>query len=393
MKKFLLRIIVLAVSFLVAFACMAGCTGDGEVKDDMDIEALTDPFWRQNIMYNESVAFIQGETGLPQGRLYFSASEIISVKSASLQETYQEGKDYKLENGNIVWVEGSAMPYITTDMLDCKVDFAGDPMIPQPNSNCQEKVGGGYICWTEGSSIIDRQVVVTYRHEEDWAGPVTSYLGDDLPKTMAALREKKDLTLLMFGDSISTGANSSGYLGIYPDMPPFPQLLAEKLEYVYGGNVTLKNESVGGMLSDWGAKNITGAMLKSKADLAVIAFGMNDGSWDIPVEQYKANTKAIIDGARQVNPDVELILVGTMLANPLAKNQSKGQEKYFPALQELAAEYEGVVAVDIGGMHSELLTKKEYVDMTANNINHPNDFMARIYAMNLSAALIEDQSK
>ena len=28
MKKFLLRIIVLAVSFLVAFACMAGCTGD-----------------------------------------------------------------------------------------------------------------------------------------------------------------------------------------------------------------------------------------------------------------------------------------------------------------------------------------------------------------------------
>lgn len=29
------------------------------------------------------------------------------------------------------------------------------------------------------------------------------------------------------------------------------------------------------------------------------------------------------------------------------------------------------------------------MDITGNNVNHPNDFMARVYAMNLLSALVE----
>jgi len=50
-----------------------------------------------------------------------------------------------------------------------------------------------------------------------------------------------------------------------------------------------------------------------------------------------------------------------------------------------------VVAWDIGSMHQDLLTAgKKYLDMTSNNVNHPNDFIARIYAMNVLSLLIKE---
>ena len=38
-------------------------------------------------------------------------------------------------------------------------------------------------------------------------------------------------------------------------------------------------------------------------------------------------------------------------------------------------------------MHRHLLRRKEYYHATGNNVNHPSDFMARVYAMTLCAAL------
>ena len=40
-------------------------------------------------------------------------------------------------------------------------------------------------------------------------------------------------------------------------------------------------------------------------------------------------------------------------------------------------------------IHSQLLEKKKYLDMTGNNINHINDYLGRWYAQILSALLIE----
>jgi hypothetical protein len=34
-------------------------------------------------------------------------------------------------------------------------------------------------------------------------------------------------------------------------------------------------------------------------------------------------------------------------------------------------------------VHGSLLSKKSYADMTGNNINHPNDYLARVYAQTL----------
>ena len=44
---------------------------------------------------------------------------------------------------------------------------------------------------------------------------------------------------------------------------------------------------------------------------------------------------------------------------------------------------------DFGTMHKSLLEKKRFIDMTGNNVNHPNDFLIRCHAQYISAMLIE----
>ena len=38
-------------------------------------------------------------------------------------------------------------------------------------------------------------------------------------------------------------------------------------------------------------------------------------------------------------------------------------------------------------IHQSLLARKSYADMTGNNINHPNDYLARVYAQTLLATV------
>ena len=54
------------------------------------------------------------------------------------------------------------------------------------------------------------------------------------------------------------------------------------------------------------------------------------------------------------------------------------QIKFAEKLLEL--ETEGVVVANMTRLHQDLLKRKNYADMTGNNINHPNDYLARVYA-------------
>ncbi len=99
--------------------------------------------------------------------------------------------------------------------------------------------------------------------------------------------------------------------------------------------------------------------------------------------------------AISVNADAEFILVATTLAREgvcsdaafftvLAGNQAD----YKAALDSLASSYDSSVVMDMTGVHRELLQHKDFLDMTANNVNHPNDYLVRWYAQYASALLI-----
>ncbi len=401
-------------------------------EDDMKIDNYTQPFWVGNTMYDESVMLVaktddKGNViSAPKAKLLFEAENIESVtwyfheNNGSEIKTFTEGVDFTYENGYIV-AKGSIvhndilevdefsthMPYVTDKMLTGEQKFPGLTL----QSDIPSKTEGLCLPFTEGYQIVQMQLSVTYTHEESlWGGSVPGYLGDTaLSGTLAKLKNKEEVNVLVFGDSISTGANSSSVLGITPNLATWPEMFVNGLSSYYGGKVNLKNTSVGGWTSSNGIGGGTGWIagvqvnkpglanqfkigeLKGYTpDIAIVGFGMNDATLDLSINTFCNNIISMIKTIRQQNPDCEIILLGTMLANPMAKNQSKNQTEYTEYLVKLSKNYENVSVLDMGAIHQDLLDSgKYYTEMSSNNVNHPNDFFARVYAMNLLSTLID----
>jgi len=400
--------------------------------DETNMNIYTQPFWVGNTMYDESVLLIAktDDKGnvieAPRAKLLFAADDIKTVTwyfhedNGSEVKTFKEGVDFVYEDGCLVALGSVArndileldefktnMPYVTDKMLTGQQKFPGLTL----QSDIPSKTEGLCLPFTEGYQIVQMQLSVTYTHAEDlWAGAVPEYLGGTtLTKTLAKLQNQEEVNLLVFGDSISTGANSSSVLGINPNLPTWPELFANGLSSHYGSTVNLKNTSVGGWTSSNGigggtgwvagvqvqkpglaTQFVNGELKDFKPDLAILGFGMNDATLGLPIDTFCNNMMSMIKTIRQQNPDCEILLLGTMLANPMAKNQSKNQTEYTEYLRRIATNYENVSVVDIGAMHQDLLDAgKHYTEMSSNNVNHPNDFFARVYAMNLLSSLVE----
>ena len=275
-------------------------------------------------------------------------------------------------DGNLHIPEGSSIPTVARDVYYPAQE--GDNAF-----KLNKDYGEGYIFFSEGSTMHSMQIAVTYSHKDEFQGPVPAYKGDKLPKTTAKLKAGEPLKVAVFGDSISTGANSTARVAALPMAQTWFDMLADKLKNTCGlESLSLYNPSVGGKLSDWGVEEAPLTVGTFGADLCIIGFGMNDGTKKIPAEDYRKNIQAIMDAARAGNPDCEFVLIATILANPEVSTFAGCQKDYLPAL--LSLETEGVVVADMTSFHEYLLTKKRYCDMSGNNVNHPNDFLARGYA-------------
>lgn len=113
-------------------------------------------------------------------------------------------------------------------------------------------------------------------------------------------------------------------------------------------------------------------------DLVVLGFGMND-AWVKGDEEAK-KMASIMATVKAKNPNCEFIVVSTFVANPTI-GWDVYQGTHYEGYKTL--ETTGVVTMDMHRLHEYLLQSKYYQDMTGNNINHPNDWLARMYAMQL----------
>ena len=127
------------------------------------------------------------------------------------------------------------------------------------------------------------------------------------------------------------------------------------------------------------------AELPEKPDLAVIAFGMNDGSTGVKTCTYIWNLLKIMAAVRAENPRCEFILIATSLPNPLSSFATGMHEAYRPWVLRLGQK--GVAVTDLTRLHRDMLAHKRFEDFNSNNINHPNDFFARVYAQALMETL------
>ncbi len=377
MRKFILLLIIVLGLTLV------GCKDKEQPIEEPKYEKdyLVKNVYDGKTIYDETVVLIKNGN-IISGNLLYEPTKIIAVKDNTLQKTY-DASEYVIEGRTIKATENSTMPYLTAEALQGINMPADYGFGTQPGFN-----GGPNVIFTEGIGIVSHQISVTYEHNGSWNGFTQSYKGELLPKTIEKLSKGESMNIVFNGDSIMTGCNSSGKLAIEPFLEDFPTLICNKLQAYYKSEIVLYNTSKGGEKSDFGRTNIDGNVNVYKPDLVVIGYGMNDGSWNIDPITYKSNIEFMIQSIKARNENAEIILVSTILANPLAI-QNSIQPTYLPYLQELEDAYDGVALVDMTSFSQDLYKLKNSVDVLANNINHPSDFLVRCYADNILRALIK----
>lgn len=395
---------------------------------DYGFEESVMPFWLSDVIYNEPILLLDdGDGKAAHGRLMCDAEEIYSVRDYSQKREWVRGVDWDFVDGEVVRVGNSDIPFFTSENMrgrDLYRRSYGEngEIVRTPfdasTPYFQTVSGEDTVIYTETPLIFEYQIFVTYRYKKGaYRGPVQQYLGDGLPLLENKIRKGEKIKMLLLGDSLSCGGSSSSNLKCEPYLKNWYELFADAVSKASGAEVVMDNSySVGGQISDWslsssgeklGNINLNkaqAAVLKEDPDLVLIGWGMNDGTWHEKSQTLAENIIKIIDSITFVaKKNIEFIVIGTcmpnnngacyVLENGIRKPLYNFQPLYGESLKNSLKDVESTIFVDMGELHRYAIENKKYEDMTVNDVNHPNDFVVRMYAMNLASSVIKDFGK
>lgn len=348
-----------------------------------DLETYILPFWEGETVYYETVLCV-GEEDCAQ--LLYPIDEVVGVYNYGLDKQYIEGIDYEIVDHKIKRLKGGNLPYCPIDeyYLEEKAQY---PIKIVNNREVAPK-GKKFFSFGEEDSFSKYQIAVTYRHsaQNDSLIPASK---NKIFKNFTAKLKSGKASMIFYGDSITTGCNSSGTpMGgnTLPFAESFPVMVYKKLQNVFGAQIEYGNTAVGGWSTYQGVNAFNERVLDKNYDFLVLAFGMNDGETETNV-YYERTEKMVLD-FKEKNPNGEVLLVSTTYPNT-ESDWVKNQPFFAKELYKLEDKYPFVGVADMTKMHYNLLeTGKRYRDMTGNNVNHPNDFLARVYAQVVLKAII-----
>jgi lysophospholipase L1-like esterase len=323
-------------------------------------------------MDRESLLFTVEAGGPARAPLLFPPAGPVTLESATGEVAFIEGQDFFVDSGEGVLTlpPGSPVPRVTDTELF--------PASPSPDGAFMHAAGNParYLLFAEGNAFHRRQAAATYEHDlASWAGPRPGAGVSGLARTRRLLTAGTPLTIWVLGDSISEGYNASDFTGAPPYQAAYPGLVASGLQQDRG-NATLRNFARAGATASDGLYMVPRG--GAAADLAIVAFGMNDAGYATPTEFHDA-IEDIVTALRATAPYIEIILVSPMLPHP--EWHYVGVERLFAYRDVLASlAGTGVALADVTTLWRDLLTRKRHHDLTGNGINHPNDFGHRVYA-------------
>ena len=351
-----------------------------------DYQKYTSPVWKGNVVYNEAVYPIKAANGSTVYKLMYTPDTITSVYSADFSSKYYEGIDYI--------INGDELTLLTTGSISFK-DYTYIHPQSNPNNYSWDRYykrtaagDGKWEYWGQSAEFFNGYINVSYTHSDTWDGYIPPDRSASLPITASKIQNKGSMKVVFFGDSICGGANSSSYRDVYPYAEYWNEMIVSKLRKDYGCKVNVTYSAEGGGAAP-GLVSKTDEWVTAYApDLVFIEFGVNDamnwsqdssGSASKLKSEYKSAINNMIAEVRDTYPNCEFVLVAPFYSNIYCHYMS-----YFEAcrdaLNEIAASKSGVAVADVTAMHSSLLEYKDYLDFSGDNMCHPNDFMARLYA-------------
>lgn len=360
---------------------------------------LLEPAWSSPVVYRESGVLLVGADGVARLRLAFPAAEILEMRSADGSQQFSLGEGVSLDESrmNLVFEKSGTIEAIAE----------ADRFLPKDSPmSYRHRVGDPetYLLYAPGRWFHDHNIEVSYRRADFESGDSQnsndSNTSDsvsgkvrqaddrsaaDLPRTLQLLRQGEPLRIAISGDSISTGLDASYKVNAEPNQTGYAELVAAQLQQTSGSPVTLVNRSVAGWSIANGVSDLD-ALLASKPDLLIVAYGMNDVGRRDPT-WYREQTALLIENAKKQLPEIEIILVATMLGND---DWIHTPREMFPAYRDELKSLTGpgIALADLTEVWTVMLQHKDDLDLTGNGLNHPNDFGHRLYAQSILAGLV-----
>ena len=403
MKKNLKKL--MAVFMTSVTLCSTGC---GAVTPDLPeeeyfIEASTwgnammdaylKPYWSSSQIYNETATFV-GEEG--EATLIYTPETVYSVKNYTLDITYTEGVDYEIKGNKICRLKGGSMPYWEVD----------EYFLTEPN-NAAAVIGVDptkaefdfkeprYLYYGETDTITKKQIAVTYSHRESYDGKIPQRQADKLAAVLQKIEDKQDLNIMVYGDSVAVGCNASGTKrggNVNPHMPDAYNIVKQFLEKRMGVKVNLQNEAVGGWRVSDCINGYPSRFQDKEIDLLILRIGGNDGSTD--KAGFVFGLQQLLDMFFEDFPNACVILQTSELPNQQSTwtlNLNQVEDWTYQATEDYA--YRGQIAVvPVQSVTNWIEGRgKRTRDWLANNINHGNDFIIRLYAQMILTAMFGEE--
>jgi acyl-CoA thioesterase-1 len=333
-------------------------------------------------VYREPCLLMTETRGSPvTARLLYPAARVREVIRDADGKRLIEGHDWVLQRGQVVF------PAATDAPVQFGPEFFVAPP-PKPGAKAEPATPRRTALRLEATDETwyrDRQVEITYDPAtRDWSWPAPASSLTQLPGLARKFAAHQPIKIVHFGDSISFGHNASSIGAVPPYQPVWGDIVAREIERRRGVSVLYLNHSHSGGTSQWGALSADGLVAAEKPDLVILAFGMNDRA-AARQAVYKANLESIIDTVRTTSPKTEFLIVSTMMNNPA---QPLGTA---PVMQirdlTLSVNRPGIAFADVTIAEKALLERKNYLDLTGNGANHPNDFLIGVYAQRVLEVL------
>lgn len=367
------------------------------VLDRYDEQTYCVPFWQGDTVYHDGVLFHRGRR---RARLLFPIDEIISVRSFDLQTEFSEGKDFYVEDGELVLTDDTAIPV-----------WDIDPFVEEPRRHVfPVRDSKLFLNETCGVKMREMTVCVTYKHsktfEDGYSGSGVGSLRDKLPEIFKKLDNGETLNILLNGDSNYTSWGcSGGYadnrffdatdtgsfyatgVNVPPYSPPWFDMFLSVLRKTYPkATINMENISMGGVDSRRALQHLNARLklIKNKPDIVLFGYGVNDLCGGISKEDYKHYNEELIKAIRSDengNPDIACVMVSTHTCNNDAECYPvEGFFGYEDALCEIASETENTAVIKLQTLSYDMSKCKTALDRLENNINHCMDMGGRVFA-------------